>query len=266
MLANYHTHTTYCDGANTPEEIVLYAIEKGFSAIGFSGHAYTPFDLCYCMKNTENYIKEITDLKRKYGKKIQIYCGIEEDAFSFTNRESFDYIIGSSHYFNIDGQYYSIDSDCEGFKKCLKKFNNDVIKLADTYYGSFVSYISKRKPDIVGHFDLITKFDETDTKKFLNNAQYLTLAEKYIKKAAENDVIFEVNTGAISRGLRTMPYPSENLLYILKEKDCKLILSSDSHSVKTLSFNFEETDKLLRYIGFKYVYELDMGIFRKRII
>ncbi len=38
MLANYHTHTTYCDGKNTPEEIVLCAIEKGFTSIGFSGH------------------------------------------------------------------------------------------------------------------------------------------------------------------------------------------------------------------------------------
>ena len=63
MLANYHTHTSFCDGKNTPEEIVLYAIEKGFTSIGFSGHGYTPFDLRYCMKDTEGYIKEISRLK-----------------------------------------------------------------------------------------------------------------------------------------------------------------------------------------------------------
>ncbi len=266
MLANYHTHTTYCDGKNTPEEIVLYAIEKGFKSLGFSGHGFTPFDLRYCMKDTEGYIKEISALKRKYGDKIQIYCGIEEDAFSFVNRESFDYIIGSSHYFNIDGQYYPVDSDYDYFKKGLEAFNCDVIKLADAYYSAFVGYIKKRKPDIVGHFDLITKFDEIDVQRFLNNPEYSALAEKYIKKAAENDVIFEVNTGAISRGLRKTPYPAENLLYVLKEKECKLILSSDSHSAETLSFNFEETEKLLRYIGFDSVYELDGGAFKKRFI
>ncbi len=38
MIANFHTHTVFCDGRNTPEEVVLSAIEKGFSAIGFSGH------------------------------------------------------------------------------------------------------------------------------------------------------------------------------------------------------------------------------------
>ena len=144
-LTNYHTHTSYCDGKNTPEEIVLSAIEKGLSAIGFSGHGYTPFDLCYCMKETPSYIQEISKLKRKYGDKIEIYCGVEEDAFSPVQRENFDYIIGSSHYFNIDGQYYPIDSDYEGFKKCLEAFDNDASKLAEVYYSTFVSYITERK-------------------------------------------------------------------------------------------------------------------------
>ena len=29
MFSNYHTHTTYCDGADTPEELVLEAIRLG---------------------------------------------------------------------------------------------------------------------------------------------------------------------------------------------------------------------------------------------
>lgn len=90
MLANYHTHTSFCDGANTPEEIVLYAIDKGFSSLGFSGHGYTPFDLRYCMQDTQGYIEEVTRLKAKYGNKIDIYCEVEEDAFSYVNRENFD--------------------------------------------------------------------------------------------------------------------------------------------------------------------------------
>ena len=264
MRTNYHTHTSYCDGKNTPEEVVLAAIEKGFSAIGFSGHGYTPFDLRYCMKDTQGYIKEISELKRKYSDKIEIYCGIEEDAFSYVPRENFDYIIGSSHYFNIDGKYYPIDSNYDCFKKCLEAFGNDELKLADVYYSTFVSYIAERKPDIVGHFDLITKFDEIDTTRFLNNPEYLKIAKKYLEQAAENDVIFEVNTGAISRGIRKTPYLGEELLYILRKKGSKVILSSDSHSVDTLDFYFEEIEKLLRQVGFGYVYELKDGTFKKR--
>lgn len=266
MLTNFHTHTTFCDGNNTPEEIVLYAIDNGFSAIGFSGHGYTPFDLTYCMKDTEGYIGEITGLKSRYGKKIDIYCGVEEDIFSYAERDNFDYIIGSSHYFYKNGEYYSIDTDYDCFKECLRVFNDDVLMLADAYYGTFVDYIKKRKPDIVGHFDLITKFDETDTMRFLNNDKYFKIAEKYIKEAMKADVIFEVNTGAMARGLRKTPYPGEDLLYIMKEHGAKLILSSDSHGVETLSFGFDETKKLLRFVGFDCVYELSGGKFKKRPI
>ena len=266
MLTNYHTHTCFCDGKNTPEEIVIYAIENGFRSIGFSGHGYTPFDLSYCMRDTEGYIDEISRLKSKYGTKIQIYCGVEEDAFSYVKRDDFDYIIGSSHYLNIGNKYYPIDSGVDYFKECLLAFDNDVIKLSESYYQAFVSYIKKRKPDIVGHFDLITKFDEVDVSLFLNNSEYIKTAKKYIKSASEEDVIFEVNTGAIARGYRKTPYPSVDLLYTLKESDAKLILSSDSHSAKTIDFYFEETRKLLRDVGFCYIYELDDGVFKKRFL
>ena len=266
MLANYHTHTSFCDGANTPEDVVLYAIDKGFSSLGFSGHGYTDFDSTYCMQDTDGYIAEITRLKRKYKEKLQIYCGVEEDAFSAVKREKFDYIIGSSHYFNLAGTYYSIDHSHDCFKKCMELFNYDVVNLAQTYYSTFVNYISIRKPDIVGHFDLITKFDEIDNNLFFNNQEYIKIAEEYIKIASENDVIFEVNTGAISRGYRKKPYPAENLLYILKEKESKLTLSSDSHSIETIDFHFEETKKLLKSIGFSVIYELYDGKFIKRYI
>ena len=169
MIANFHTHTTFCDGKNTPEEIVLSAIDKGFSAIGFSGHGYTGFDLRYCMKNTDDYITEIIHLKKKYKKDISVYLGIEEDCFSLVDRNKFDYIIGSSHYFLINNQYYPIDSSYEHFQKCLKAFDYDVISLSENYYSEFCDYINNRKPDIIGHFDLITKFKELSDTFYFDN-------------------------------------------------------------------------------------------------
>jgi histidinol-phosphatase (PHP family) len=265
MLANYHTHTTYCDGQSTAEDIVLSAIEKGFGAIGFSGHGYTKFDGTYCMKDTDAYINEIAELKKKYSDKIQIYCGVEEDAFHPVDRTQFDYIIGSSHYLHPeDGKYCPIDLDYDGFCKCIEFYGGDVLALAEAYYSSFVSYLMKRKPDIVGHFDLITKYDEKEKQEFLNNEEYLKISEKYMQKALECDCIFEVNTGAISRGLRTTPYPAENLLFVLLKNGGKIILSADSHHKDTIDCNFKETEKMLADIGFDCVYELDGGIFKKR--
>ncbi len=265
MLTNYHTHSRFCDGDNTLEEIVLSAIDKGFDVIGFSGHGYTPFDLSYCMKNTDEYLSSLKDLKEKYKDKIEVCIGIEEDALSLINRADYEYIIGSCHYLCVDGKFYEVDS-ADGFKKCLEIFNNDAIAFANAYYQTFCDYIKKRKPDIVGHFDLITKYDETDTPLFLNNKEYLCLSEKYMFEALNNDVIFEVNTGAISRGYRTSVYPHENLLHLIKKNNGKIILSSDSHNAKTLDFYFDDAKAILKDIGFNSVWILIQGEFKKDYI
>ena len=263
MLSNYHTHTNFCDGKNTAEEVVSAAIDKGFKAIGFSGHGYTPFDTSYCMTDTDGYIREISRLKNEYAGEIEIYCGVEEDIFSPVKRESYDYIIGSSHYFKIGGSYLPVDESFESLKKAIDEFGGDPIKLAESYYNEFVTYINTRKPDIVGHFDLLTKFDEMGESIFSRNSAYINLAEKYLKEALHSEVIFEVNTGAISRGYRKTPYPDEKLLYTIMKNSGKVIISSDSHSAETLDFYFNETKDLLRDIGFKYICEFKDGKFKQ---
>lgn len=261
MLYNFHTHTTFCDGTNTPEETVLAAIEKGFCAIGFSGHGYTPFDTSYCMKDTEGYAREIIRLKEKYKGKIQIYLGVEEDAFAPVDHSGFDYVIGSSHYLRAGGKYLPIDSSPEEFAECLTAFSGDPVRLAEAYYTDFCGYINKRSPDVIGHFDLITKYDELGDSLFLKNPRYNALAERAAIEAARSGSIFEINTGAMTRGLRTSAYPAENILFTLKKQDARIILSSDSHGATTLDAFFEETKHYLYDIGFRYTYTLYNGEF-----
>ena len=38
---NFHTHTKYSDGTDTPQEMIEAAIGFGFKALGFSDHSYT---------------------------------------------------------------------------------------------------------------------------------------------------------------------------------------------------------------------------------
>ncbi len=253
-MYSYHVHSTFSDGINTPEEIVCTAIEQGMLAVGFSDHGYTDFDLEYCMQDTEGYCAEILRLKEMYNNKIQIYLGVEEDAFHPVDRSRFDYIIGSSHYLCKDSRYYPIDCSLDSFKECLEKFEYDIISMAEQYYHSFCTYIKMRKPDVIGHFDLITKYDELESSLFLQNRKYCDVAEKYVHIAAQSGSFFEVNTGAIARSLRTTPYPSENLLYTLKKANASIVLSSDSHNKETLTFGFDEVRKYLRNIGFLYTY------------
>ncbi len=75
-------------------------------------------------------------------------------------------------------------------------------------------------------------------------------------EALKTDCFFEVNTGAISRGYRTSPYPSLDLLHTLKNNGGKIVLNSDSHAADTLDCFFAESKKMLKDIGFEYTYML----------
>ena len=261
MVANFHTHTTFCDGKNTPEEIVLAALDKGFSAIGFSGHAFTAFDQRYCMQDTEGYIAEVRRVQEKYAREIEVYLGIEEDAFAPVRRDRFDYLIGSSHYFCVSGRYYPIDSDYEYFKGCLDAFDGDILRLAETYFSVFLDYIKRRRPDIVGHFDVITKFDEVDVARFSCNDAYLALAERYAAEVAKSGCIVEVNTGPMWRGYRQTPLPNENVLRILHKQGAEVMIASDSHSVDTLDYRLGDIKAYLRDVGFRHVMTMRGGRF-----
>ncbi len=264
MLANFHSHTNYCDGKNTPEEMVISAVSKGFSSFGFSGHAFTSFGEPFGMFDTKGYINEVFRLKEKYKGELNIFLGIEEDALCpIENRKDFEYTIGSHHYISTGGKVLPLDLSLDGFNNCLKLFGGDISAFAENYYKTFCDYILEYKPDIIGHFDLITKFEEKNGFLLLNNSQYNKIAEKYLRVALKTDCIFEVNTGAMARGYRTAPYPSENLLYLINKESGKIILSSDAHSVDTLDFGFEETKILLKDIGFKYAYIITADGFEK---
>ncbi len=256
MLCNLHTHSVFCDGENTPEDIVLTALKKGFSSIGLSSHAFTDFTEPFGIDDMESYVNTVNQLKYKYKDNIQIYLGIEEDALNpIKNRGYFDYIIGSHHYIKQNEKILPIDLDYATFKKCVSLFNSTE-EFADNYYRTFCEYILKFKPTIIGHFDLITKFDEQDFNYLLDNKNYIKIAEKYLKQALKSGSFFEVNTGAISRGYRSVPYPSENLLHIINKEEGKVIISSDAHSAENLDFGFKEVEMLLKDIGFKYIYVL----------
>ena len=159
---NFHTHTTYCDGKNTPAELVEEAIAKGFTALGFSGHAYTPMDLRYCMtqKGTEEYREEIFRLKDAYKGQIDIYCGLEIDYFSETDTDGYDFLIGSVHYLYKDGECHSIDGNVNFFEHLFSLYKGDGYALAEDYYRLLGEVVDKTKADIVGHFDLVEKFNK----------------------------------------------------------------------------------------------------------
>ena len=61
---------------------------------------------------------------------------------------------------------------------------------------------------------------------------------------------FEINTGAMARGVRSVPYPSPEILKMIKKHGGEFMLSSDCHDKNCLDFAFDKATDLARNIGF----------------
>ncbi len=242
VLKDYHVHTTYCDGKSTAEETVKAAVSRGVHTLGFSGHSYTPFDTDYCMtpEKTERYIEEITRLKEKYADKINILCGIELDAYSDTDVSPFDYAIGSAHYIKKDGCYIPVDLSADTLRNAVKDhFGGDVYALTEAYYET-VELLKDKSIDIIGHFDLITKFNQHGAMFDEQHPRYAEAAFKAVDVLIQKKIPFEINTGVIIRGYKDKPYPSDMILDKIAEKGGNFLLNSDSHRSDMLCFEFEK--------------------------
>ena len=251
IKTNFHTHTCYCDGKNTPREMVLEAIERGFTTLGFSMHSFLKKDLCVVPSpDRENlYIREVLALKEEFKDKIKIFLGLEQDLFSDAPKSDFEYLIGSVHYIKRGDTYYSIDGGKEKLRLVVDKcFGGDFDAFAEEYFSLVCEVAEKIKPDIIGHFDLIMKYCEQI--ELPESDRYLAAAKRAIERLIPLGIPFEINTGAMSRGLRTTPYPSKTLLKFMFDSGAKIVFSSDCHNKDFLEYGFDLAEKMALEAGF----------------
>jgi len=252
-LQNLHTHSIFCDGADTPEELVLAALEKGFDAIGFSGHAYLPYSpsLARSGNRMADYIREVDRLKDVYRDRIRIYRGLEDDFYSEVDLSGYDYLIGSVHYLKLDGQVCGFDRSLAAVTAYVQDhFGGDGLQFAKTYFETVCHLPEKAQFDILGHFDILTKNNEAG--KFIDTASpaYLSAGYEAIHALRGKIALFEVNTGAISRGYRTVPYPQMEFLKEFRACGYGAVITSDCHDKHFLDCHFTEAAQLLQAAGF----------------
>jgi len=257
---NLHTHTTFCDGALSPKSMVEAALKRNCRSIGFSEHSHISFDdYSMTLEGTIEYVSEIKRLKAEYKGAAEVFLGIEQDYYSGKPPDGLDYILGSAHYVEQDDQDAIICIDNGASLQMLaaeRHFGGDYYAMAEGYYAVMSDLIKKTRADIVGHFDLIAKynfggrlFDET-------NPRYVTAALGAMEAILEDCKIFEVNTGAMYRFGNPEPYPSVLLLKELCKRGGEVILASDSHDADSLFFKFDEMHELLKTCGFRYLKRL----------
>lgn len=247
MIQNLHTHTTFCDGANTAEQMVLKAISLGFKALGFSGHSPIDIHNDWTMQSLLPYIIEISRLKQLYKNKIEIFCGLECECIFPIDVESFDYTISSVHMMRKNDVILSVDESKTIQIQDIENHYKNANEYAKEYFDLVVK--ASKKGDILGHFDLITKFNKDNDIFDEMSKDYLDIASKALLECKKSDIIFEINTGAMQRGYMDRFYPAPYLLDMLL--DSKIIITTDAHSVDGLDFYYDQTVKILKSFGFK---------------
>lgn len=261
LRADFHTHTSYCDGKNTPREMVEAAYRMGMTDYGISGHA--DFDFCepgIGMSDAvfAQYKNDLYQLREEYAGKLNLYIGIELDCLGPVQRA--EYAIGSTHCVYKDGEYVVVDDTLEKMEEAVNRlWNGDWYAFAADYFELEATVYDRTHCDWVGHFDLLTKFNEKDKRFDDTKDAYLEPALAAMKKLNAEGLPFEINTGAISRGYRNTPYPSRILLKELHDMGGRIIINSDSHSASNIGFRFEQACRLALECGFTHTWVLKPG-------
>nr|WP_312575904.1 histidinol-phosphatase [Sedimentibacter sp.] len=278
-LTNLHTHTKYCDGKCSAEDMIISAINSNMQSIGISTHGPTPIISDWNIKKSEveKYINEILALKEKYEGTINVYLGMEIDYIpdigfdEYTKKliNRLDYYIGSVHYLGRfkSGVMWTVDYNLDELLRGIdESFNGDARKAVETYYDYIGQMALEYNPPIIGHFDLFKKNNKDNILFNENDKWYIDAIEKCLKKISGTSCIVEINTGGIARGYTKEQYPSAFIIKMLKEKNIPVIINSDAHSTEDITCKFEEMYKLVYGLGIERTSYLTKNGWKNQII
>ena len=271
-LQNLHTHTVFGDGKSTAEEMALGAIRAGCGSLGFSEHSHLPPAIdpdgyTLAADSVPAYRREVLRLREKYAGELEILLGLEQDIDSTPPEDVYDYVIGSVHGVWKDGVYLPVDDTMEKFAQAVTEYyGGDALGLVRDYYRRAAEVHQRTGCQIIGHFDLVTKFNQKGGFFDEEGPRYLDIALAALEPLAKQDVIFEINTGAMSRGYRTAPYPGSKLLRAIRKLGGRVCITSDSHSAATVTYAFGQAAELALACGFREAIVLAPTGFQQRAL
>lgn len=265
IACNLHTHTTHSDGICNADEVLLRALDKGFKTLGFSDHSHTPWYADGSLpKKLDDYVEEVYSLAEQYSGQIEVVCGIENEFDSWQEDKRLQYRIGSRHCLPAEDGPFVIDESPEQLEEGIKRYyGGDGMALVKDYYSKYPSDAITYRPEIIGHFDLIRKFNKANRFFQEESPAYKRFALEAAEAVGETGAIFEVNTGSIARHRRRIFFPANFLLRFFLEKRYPVMISSDAHDPALLDGAFSEAVARLESIGFKSVVVWKNGGFRE---
>ena len=253
ILSTLHNHCTMCDGRSTPDEMLSAAAAAGFTDLGMSCHGYAPFDPAYSIPGEEEYLSAMAGLRAGWSGRLRLYAGIEEDLFAPSAMpERYDYRIGDVHYARdrSTGDLVPVDGSVEELLRVIRHlFHGNSMDMVRDYYANMVA-AAERRPLVLGHFDLITKYNERARFFDEESDEYREIASQALEACLAGGAVFEINSGAAVKGLRSVPYPAPFLLRRLRELGGRITLSADCHFAPLLTAGLDLSARCAREAGF----------------
>ena len=261
MKADYHVHTEFSDDSTYPmEEVVLDAINLKLDEICFTDHVdygikvdqdvpnkiqyrgNEPFTNVNYPKYYDAYLK----MKEKYKDKIALKLGLEFGMQIHTidkydklfKRYPFDFIILSVHEVE-DKEFWTQDfQKGKTQKEYNERYYEEILNLVKNYHNY----------SVLGHLDLITRYDENGIYPF---EKVKPIINEILKTVINDNKGIELNTSSHRYGLKDLT-PSLDILKLYKKLGCKIItIGSDSHKKEHLGAYVDESKKILKELGYK---------------
>ncbi len=220
MIANYHTHTRWCNHATGEiEDYVVEAIKKGLKEIAITEHVCIDMNSSRRLtwKKFEEFNKELDEVKEKYKNQIKVIKGFECEHYPhYLNKykelkEKYNYelfILGQHENFTRDVDFFDIRSEEE-----VKLYADSIIEGIETGFYDIVVH-----PDVVLH-------------SYEENEFSLGQINRIYEACEKHNVIVEVNANGYRSG---RGYPSFKCLENSKKYKLKYIIGSDCHKVEHL--------------------------------
>lgn len=262
LKTNLHTHTTFCDGKNSAEEMLEAAIRQHIDVLGFSSHSMYPFASDWHIAPTQfdAYCDEILRLKQLYADTIEVLLGFESEYISglcvprFENYALFkpDYLIGSVHFIGDENCLFTVDNTPEELQSGITgAYKGSAKEAISAYFAREREMLSKGSFSIIGHPDLVRKFNASMHLFDENDSWYKSELQATAKEIARAGIIAEINTGGMVRAGLESPYPSAYFLSLLYENGVPITITSDAHRAEHIDACFDFAREYAKKAGYR---------------
>ncbi|MEG2377862.1 MAG: histidinol-phosphatase HisJ family protein [Clostridia bacterium] len=252
MICDTHTHSIHSfDGSESVRDMCIAAIKRGVCVLAVTDHAeamegvpYIPFE----RKRVAKAWDDIDAARREFGDKLDILFGCElgqphlnpEYARAICSEFSFDYIIGSLHFFRKNVDLYDVIYTRADVNSRISEYFRDTLAMIET--GGFQA---------LGHLDYILRRLQTCFDGLPTYRGFERDIDMVLEAVIERNMALEVNTSGMRKWLNAIGLEPWVLTRFRELGGKYVTIGSDAHNACDIGAGFSDACRLLKSCGFE---------------